>query len=142
MTRTIVIYGLSMAALLFLLKLLEYRFFVRDLSLEIYVGAVALLFVLIGVWAGGKIIGKRRTTVIVQRKFHLNEDELRRLEISQRELQVLQLMAEGFSNQEIADKLFISLSTVKTHTANLFSKLDSRRRTQAVQKAKELSLIQ
>lgn len=131
-----------MAVLLFLLKMLEYRFFVRDLSLEFYVGTVALVFVLLGIWAGAKIIGNRKTTVVVQREFHFNEDGLRKLEISQRELEVLQLMAGGLSNQEIADKLFISLSTVKTHAANLFSKLDTKRRTQAIQKAKELSLIQ
>ena len=141
MKRTIVIYGLSMAALLFLLKMLEYRFFVRDLSLEIYVGSIAVLFTVIGVWAGSKLIGKRKVKVIHQTHFELDEAALKQLGISQREYDVLQLMADGMSNQEIGDKLFISLSTVKTHSANLFVKLDAKRRTQAIQRAKELRLI-
>jgi two-component system, NarL family, response regulator LiaR len=141
MKRTIILYGLSMAALLFLLKMLEYRFFVKDLSLEIYVGSVAVLFTAIGIWAGSKLIGKRKVKVIHQTQFDLDEAALKQAGISQREYDVLQLMADGLSNQEIGDKLFISLSTVKTHSANLFVKLDAKRRTQAIQRAKELRLI-
>lgn len=130
-----------MAALLFLLKLLEYRFFVQDLSIEIYIGSVAVLFTALGIWAGSKIIGKGRVKLVQVTDFQLNEKALEQSGISQREYEVLQLMAEGHSNQEIGEKLFISLSTVKTHTASLFVKLDAKRRTQAIQKAKELGLI-
>ncbi len=142
MKRTIIIYGLSMAALLFFLKVLEYRFFVRDLSLEIYLGAVAVMFTIIGVWAGSKLISRGNVKVIQASSFEIDEATLDQSGISQREYDVLQLMALGMSNQEIGDKLFISLSTVKTHTANLFVKLDVKRRTQAIQRAKELRLIQ
>jgi NarL family two-component system response regulator LiaR len=139
MKRTILSYGLAMALLIFILKMLEYRFFVRDLSIEFYLGAIAVFFTTLGIWAGLKLT--RKKIVISNKGFQLNEPELQRLEISKREHEVLGLMAEGFSNQEIADKLFVSLNTVKTHASNLFLKLQVNRRTQAVQKAKELSLI-
>lgn len=128
-----------MAILIFLLKYLEYRLFVRDLSTEFYVGIVAVMFTILGVWAGLRLT--RKKIVLVGPDFVLNENALQRLEISKREHEVLQLMATGLSNQEIADKLFVSLNTIKTHTSNLFLKLDVKRRTQAVQKGKELRLI-
>ncbi len=139
MKRTILLYGLAMAILIFLLKYLEYRLFVRDLSVEFYVGIVAVMFTLLGVWAGLRLT--RKKIVLVGPDFILNENELLRLEISKREHEVLRLMAQGLSNQEIADKLFVSLNTIKTHTSNLFLKLEVKRRTQAVQRGKELRLI-
>jgi NarL family two-component system response regulator LiaR len=142
MQRTIMLYGASMALLIFLLKFIEYRFLARDLSLEFYLGLVAVLFTVIGVWAGIRITGKK--TVIITRPamdFRLNEEKLKQLGISKREHEVLELMATGLSNQEMADKLFVSLNTIKTHLSNLFIKLDVKRRTQAIQKAKELGLI-
>lgn len=139
MTRTIVIYGTVLAVLVFLLKFVEYRFLVRDLSIEFYIGAVAVLFTVLGIWAGRKLT--RKKVVTVGPAFVLNEVELQRLGISKREHEVLGLMAEGLSNQEIADHLFVSLNTVKTHTSNLFLKLEVSRRTQAVQRAKQLRLI-
>jgi DNA-binding CsgD family transcriptional regulator len=131
-----------MALLIFILKFVEYRFLVRDLSLEFYLGLVAVLFTVIGVWAGLRITGKK-TVVITQpaMDFRLNEETLKQRGISKREYEVLELMATGLSNQEIADKLFVSLNTVKTHLSNLFTKLDVKRRTQAIQRAKELRLI-
>lgn len=140
MKRTILLYGIALAALLFLLQWLQFSFFVRDLSLEFYLSVVAAVFTAVGIWAGLKLT-RSKTKVIIQSDFTFNEEELNRLGISKRELEVLQLMASGLSNQEIADKLFVSLNTVKTHSANLFVKLDAKRRTQAIQKAKELSLI-
>ncbi len=139
MKPTILIYGLAMAVLIFLLKYLEYRLFVRDLSIEFYVGIVAVMFAILGVWAGKRLT--RRKIVLVGPVFILNEDALQQLEISKREHEVLELMAQGLSNQEIADKLFVSLNTIKTHSSNLFLKLEVKRRTQAVQKGKELRLI-
>jgi NarL family two-component system response regulator LiaR len=139
MKRIILTYGFSLAALVFLLKYLEYRMFVRDLSIEFYVGIVALMFTILGVWVGQRFT--RQKVVMVGPDFILNENELIRLNISKREYEVFQLMAEGLSNQEIADKLFVSLNTIKTHTSNIFLKLEVNRRTQAVQKGKELRLI-
>jgi two-component system, NarL family, response regulator LiaR len=114
---------------------------VRDLSLEFYLAIVAILFMAIGVWAGLKITGKKNTTARLNDTFTVNEDQLRQMGISKREYEVLELMARGMSNQEIADTLFVSLNTVKTHTSNLFLKLDVKRRTQAIQQAKALGLI-
>lgn len=140
MTRTITLYGLALAALITLLKVLEYRLFVRDMSMEIYVGIIAILFTVLGVWAGLKLT-RKKTVVITNPNFQLDEARLEALGISKREYEVLELMAKGFSNQEIADKLFVSLNTIKTHSSNLFLKLEAKRRTQAIQRAKELSLI-
>jgi len=139
MKRTVIFYGFSLAALVFVLKYLEYRLIVRDLSIEFYVGLVALFFVTLGIWVGLKLT--RKQVVLIGPEFTLNEPALQRLGISKRELEVLELMARGLSNQEIADKLFVSLNTVKTHTSNLFVKLDVTRRTQAVRRGKELRLI-
>jgi len=141
MKRTILIYGLSLAALIFLLKFIEYRFLVRDLSLEFYIGAIAIFFTVLGVWVGLKLT-KKKTIIITNPPFQFDQSRIDSLGISKREYEVLELMAKGLSNQEIADKLFVSLNTIKTHSSNLFLKLEVSRRTQAVQKAKELQLIQ
>jgi DNA-binding NarL/FixJ family response regulator len=139
MRKTILLYGVAMAVLICILKAIEYRFLIRDISTELAIGLIAVLFAALGVWAGRKLT---RTRVVVSHPyFTLDETQLRRLGISKREYEVLELMSEGLSNQEIADKLFVSLSTVKTHSSNLFIKLDARRRTQAIQRAKELRLL-
>ena len=139
MKRSVLFYGLALAGLIFLLKFVEYHFLVRDLSLEFYIGTVALLFTIIGIWSGMQLSRKKQQPVIPSTQ--VDEKNLQRLAISKREQEVLGLMAKGYSNQEIADKLFLSLNTVKTHSSNLFLKLDVKRRTQAVQKAKLLRLI-
>lgn len=139
MKKIILIYGLALAVLIFGLKYLEYRLFVRDLSLEFYLSIVAVMFTGLGLWAGLKFT--RKKVVTVGPEFIFNEEELHHLGISKREHEVLELMARGLSNQEIADRLFVSLNTIKTHSSNLFLKLEVNRRTQAIQKAKELRLI-
>ncbi|RAW01883.1 helix-turn-helix transcriptional regulator [Pseudochryseolinea flava] len=142
MRRTVVLYSLALAALVFILKFLEYRYFVRDLSMEFYLGLVAVMFTALGVWAGYKLTRKKPVVVEVPvRSFVLDEGLLAQLTISKREYEVLELIAKGLSNQEIANKLFVSLNTVKTHTSNLFSKLDVKRRTQAIEKAQSLRLL-
>jgi two-component system, NarL family, response regulator LiaR len=144
MLRTILLYGISLAILATLLKLLEFQFFVRNLSVEIYIVIIAILFTAVGIWAGRKLVTPKKQiiqTIIDPEHFEINTEELKRKGISPREYEVLKLMARGYSNQEIAHQLFISLSTVKTHSANLFSKLEVKRRSQAVQQAKELRLI-
>ena len=143
MRKFIFIYGASLAALVFILKMLEYRYFVHDLSMEFYIGMIALVFTVVGVWIGLKLTRRKREVIVkeVRRDFVRNEKYLSECGISSREYEVLELLAQGFSNQEIAEKLFVSLNTIKTHIANIFLKLDVKRRTQAVQRAKELSLI-
>lgn len=128
-----------MAALIFLLKYLEYRLFVHDLSTEFYIGIIAVMFTILGIWVGLRLTQKK--VIVVNPPFEQDDREVQRLGISKREHEVLGLMAAGLSNQEIADKLFVSLNTVKTHISNLFLKLEVSRRTQAVEKAKKLRLI-
>lgn len=125
--------------LVLIMRMIEYRFLVRDLTLEFYVGIVAVFFTALGIWVGLRFT--RKKVVVINPEFQFNENEQSERGISKRELEVLELMAQGLANQEIADKLFVSLNTVKTHSSNLFSKLEVSRRTQAIQKAKELSLI-
>lgn len=143
MRRTIIIYGLSMAALLGLLKYFEYQFYVRDMPIEIYVGAIAVLFTAVGIWAGLRLTRPKIIQQIVESPavFQLDETNLQKLGISRREYEVLELLAAGHSNQEIADKLFISMSTVKTHVSNVLAKLEASRRTEAIARAKKLRII-
>lgn len=137
---TILIYGIALAVLVLALKFFQYRFLLRDLSVEVYVGLVALLFTAFGIWVGSKLLG-RTAQDTAKAPGRVDEEALRRTGISERELEVLVLMAQGLSNQEIADRLFVSLATVKSHASSLFGKLDVRRRTEAVHKAKSLGLI-
>ncbi len=147
--KATIFYSICLALLLFLLKWLELRFIIFDYSLEIYIGAIAFIFTALGIWLALKLSKPRIETVVVEKevyigrneKFVLNKSLVTKLEVSARELEILGLMAEGNSNQEIANRLFVSLSTVKTHNQNLFEKLDVKRRTQAIEKAKRLNLI-
>ena len=145
MKKHILIYGLCGGVLIVLLKLVEYRFLVVQHSIEIYGGLIALFFAGLGIWLGLRLT-KNKETVIVRevpapRSFTRNETRLRELGITRRELEILELIAHGLSNREIAEKLFVSENTVKTHSSRLFDKLSARRRTQAVQMGKELGLI-
>ncbi|TMI92279.1 MAG: DNA-binding response regulator [Bacteroidetes bacterium] len=147
--KATIVYSLCLALLLFLLKWLELRFIIFDYSLEIYIGAIALIFTGLGIWLALKLSKPKIKTVVVEKEvyisrnetFVLNESLVAKLELSNRELEILGLMAQGNSNQEIANRIFVSLSTVKTHNQNLFEKLDVKRRTQAIEKAKRLNLI-
>ena len=139
----LVLYGISMALLLFLLKWLELRFVIIDHALEVYIGAIAVIFTGLGIWLAMKIVKPKiiEREIYVNTPFTVNQKELELLNLSKRELEVLQLMADGLSNKEIADRLFVSLSTIKTHSNNLFDKMNVERRTQAVDKGKRLGLI-
>ena len=146
--RSIFIYGASLAVLLLLMKWLEWRFIIVDYAFELYAGALAIIFTLLGIWLALKLTRPKTNTVIAEKEviikagqFVLNEKELQKLGLSKREMEVLQLMAEGLSNHEIAARLFVSLNTIKTHSSKVFEKLEVNRRTQAVDKAKKLSLI-
>ncbi len=125
------------------------RYIIIDYQLEVYAGVVALIFTGLGIWLAFKLNKPKTQTVIIEKEvpvpkqinFILNEDELRKLNLSKRELEVLELMAAGLSNKEIAEKLFVSLNTIKTHSAQIFEKMEVKRRTQAVEMAKRLSII-
>jgi len=147
MTKEVLIYGLCGGVLIFLLRLIEYRYLMLEHSVEIYGGLIALLFVSLGIWVGLKLTKTKEVVVvkeipaIAQKDFRLNQERVRELGITRRELEILELIAGGLSNREIAEKLFVSENTVKTHSSRLFEKLNARRRTQAVQLGKENGLI-
>jgi two-component system, NarL family, response regulator LiaR len=141
------IYGLCGGILIVVLRLIEFRFLITQHSIEIYGGLIAALFAGLGIWLGLKLTKKKEVVVVKEvpvpaaQSFTLNEERQKDLGITRRELEILELIAQGLSNREIADKLFVSENTVKTHSSRLFDKLSARRRTQAVQIGKEMGLI-
>ena len=146
MKKHILIYGLCGGLLIVVLKLIEYRFLVVEHSIEIYGGLIAALFAGVGIWLGLRLTKKKETVIVREvpaaaQPFAVNEARLLELGITRREREILELIAAGLSNREIAEKLFVSENTVKTHSSRLFDKLSAKRRTQAVQIAKDLGLI-
>lgn len=145
--RSVLIYSISLAVALFLMKWLEWRFLIVSHAFEIYAGIIAVIFTALGIWLALKLSKPKIAVVTIEKDFSeskgfvLNQSALDETGISTRELEVLGLMAIGLSNEEIARRLFISLSTIKTHLSNVFFKLNVRRRTQAVDKAKRMGLI-
>ena len=143
--RDIVLYGLGGGVLIAVLKLTEYRFLVIEHSLEIYGGLVAALFAAVGIWLG-QTLTRKKPEVIVKEvaltgPFKVDEGRVTELGITPRELEILGLIASGLSNREIAERLFVSENTVKTHSSRLFDKLGAKRRTQAAQIGKQNRLI-
>jgi len=138
MWRRALLYGLALAAGTGLLQWLDWRHLARAQSETVYIAVVAGLFLALGVWAGIKLIGHRAPPAP---PFDGNPQAQASLGISPRELQVLEQLAAGLSNKEIADKLHVSPHTVKTHVARLYEKLGARRRTEAILKARELGLL-
>lgn len=151
MKRTVLVYGLLGGVLIVVLQVVEYRFLVLEHSLEIYGGIVAVIFSALGIWLGLRLT---RKTIVVREvpvpygvpvpasgPFTRNDARVAQLGITPRELEILEAIAAGLSNREIAERLFVSENTVKTHAARLFAKLSARRRTHAVQLAKEAGLI-
>ena len=136
MTRIIILYALGLAAGAFLLQWLQDTYFVRAFSTEIYIALIALAFAGLGVWAGMRLARRPASAT-----FEKNTAALAALGITLREQEVLALLAAGKSNKEIASKLGVSPNTVKTQIASLYQKLEVQRRTQAVQKARDLALI-
>ncbi len=149
--RLITIYGVALGALLLLLRWLEFRFVIIDHAFQVYVGSIALIFMCLGIWLTLKLAKPKVKveTVVVEKEVFVSrpsgyvpdDASLDKLGISRREWEVLSLIAAGMSNQEIAEKLFVSQNTIKTHSSNLFFKLGVKRRIQAVEKAKELGIL-
>jgi two-component system, NarL family, response regulator LiaR len=149
MKRHVLIFGLVGGLLIVALQYTEYRFIVIEHSVELYSALVAILFAAFGIWLGLRITRKRETIIVKEvlvpadpdAPFVLNTAQQQTLGITARELEILTLVARGLSNREIATQLFVSENTVKTHCARAFDKLGAARRTQAVQRGKELGLL-
>jgi len=147
MKRHVLIYGFIGGILITLLKWTEYRFLVIEHSLEIYGGLIGATFAALGIWLGLKLTGTRERVVVKEvpvpagQPFVPNERKREDLGITRRELEILELIAQGMSNREIAGKLYVSENTVKTHSSRVFDKLGAKRRTQAVQLGKECGLL-
>lgn len=145
--KPVLLYGLAGGALIAVLKYIEYQHFVRAYPTELYGGVVALIFTIIGIhfglrWTKPKeVVVVREVEVRVGGPFALNAEKLRELGLTPREHEILGLIAAGLSNREIAERLFVSENTVKTHSSRVFEKLGVNRRVQAVQRGKELGLI-
>lgn len=161
--RDILLYGVCGGLLIAALKLTEYRFLVVEHSVEIYGALVAALFAALGIWLGVTLTRKKPETIVQEKivekivtetiikevpaqagdndPFVADEARASQLGITARELEILGLIATGLSNREIADRLFVSENTVKTHSSRLFDKLGAKRRTQAVQIGKTARLI-
>jgi len=125
------IYGGVMGLLMLILEAVHYQTMIRDLEIEIYGAVIGLMFLMLGIWLGANFYKRKSREAF----------DAKRLGLSKREVEVLELLAEGFSNQEVADQLFVSLNTAKTHISNIYAKLNVKRRTQAIQKARDLAII-
>ena len=136
MKKTILIYAAGLAVAVFLLEWLEDRYLLGVIGTEIYIALIAGFFVILGVWVGNRLTGRARPAT-----FEKNAAALDSLGITDREYAVLELLAAGQANKEIARELGVSPNTVKTHVSRLYGKLEVARRTQAVQKARSLRLI-
>lgn len=134
MKRSYWLYGIVAGVLLVMLQAIQYKTMIRDMRLELFAGVIAILFMIVGVIVGLQFVKRKSANEV-------DTSKAEQLNLSERELEVLQLLADGYSNQEIADKLFVSLNTIKTHISNLYSKMNVGRRTQAVQKARDLAIL-
>jgi two-component system, NarL family, response regulator LiaR len=147
MKRHVLIYGLICGILIAVLKWTEYRFLVIEHSIEIYGGLTAATFAVLGIWLGLKLTGTKDRVVVKEVLVPAREpfvpDERKRedLGITRRECEILELIAQGMSNREIAGRLYLSENTIKTHSSRVFDKLGAKRRTHAVQLGKEFGLL-
>jgi DNA-binding NarL/FixJ family response regulator len=152
MRWSILLYGAALGLLLAALQFFQYRLLILDHARELYTVLIAALFAAVGIWAGRRW---RQGAPAPEQKPAagaalpsaaalpvLPADMAEKLGLTPREHEVLQLIAQGYSNQEIAERLYVSLNTVKTHVSNLLAKLESERRTQAVRKARALGLVE
>jgi len=141
--KHIALYSLAMALLVFLLKWLQWEYLITDNSLDVYIALIAVFFTVLGAWIATQLTNPTIQTVILEKKVHLSqpesfrlmETEVKKMNLTNREQEVLVLLVQGCTNAEIGDKLFLSVSTVKTHVSNLFLKMEVKNRIQAVEKA-------
>lgn len=136
MARTILLYALALAGAAFALQWLEYRYLARTFTTEIYIALIAVAFIALGIW-----LGRQLTPRPAPAGFTRNEAAIRSLGLTERECQILERLASGRSNKELARDLGISPNTVKTHVARVYEKLEVQKRVQAIEKARWLSLI-
>ena len=147
MRKHILLYGMIGGVLIAGLKFIEYRWLVVEHSIEIYGALVAVVFAAFGIWLGlrltrhTRIVEVREVMIETPADFVRDQEKLASLGITPRELEVLQLIADGLSNKEIAARVFVSENTIKTHSSRVFDKLGAQRRTQAVQIARAFRLI-
>ena len=147
MTKTVVLFGICMALLLALMKWVEYLFFIKDMALEVYIGIIGVFFTLLGSWIGWKLTRPKINAENPVGEAQVENQPVNELPVSNdyglspREHEVLVLIAKGLSYQEIADQLYVSITTVKTHASNIFSKMDVQRRTQAVMLGQKTGLL-
>lgn len=149
MKRSVLMYGILAGLLIPLLRWTEYRFLVVEHSLQIYGALTAITFAVLGIWLGSRLSGRSaalpgHSAALPETRAHpFVPDESKRadLSITRREMEILELIAEGLSNREIAERLFVSENTVKTHSSRILSKLGAKRRTHAVQIGKEFGLL-
>lgn len=139
MLKTILRFGFIVIALLILFQLSNASLFIPSISADLVIGIGAIILISLGIYLGGNI--KKDKIVEVRVPTKIDEDQIKALGLSSREMEVLQLIAEGLSNSEIGERLFIAETTIKSHVSNLFVKLDVKRRTQAVTRAKALNVI-
>ena len=143
---SIVGYGASAGLLIAVLKFIDYRFLVIEHSVQIYGALIAGVFAAVGIWLGltltkEKIVVQHVEVPVPAGPFVFNQAKADELTLTPREIEVLGLMAEGLSNKQMAERLFVSENTIKTHCSRIFDKLGAGRRTQAVQLAKQHGLI-
>jgi DNA-binding CsgD family transcriptional regulator len=147
MKRHVLIYGLVGGLLVTVLQWTEYRFLVLEHSIEIYGALIGAIFAVLGIWLGIKLTGTRQTIVVKEvpvpagGSFVTDDKKREDLGITRREIEILELIAQGMSTREIAGKLYVSENTVKTHSSRVFDKLGAKRRTQAVQLGREFGLL-
>lgn len=147
MRKHVLLYGLLGGILIAGLQLIGYRWLIVEHAVEIYGALVATVFALVGIWLGRRLTRRVETVVVHERLvpapavFVRDEGRLAALGITPRELEILELIAQGLSNREIATQVNVSENTVKTHSSRVFDKLGARRRTEAVQRGREFGLI-
>jgi DNA-binding CsgD family transcriptional regulator len=137
MWRTVILYGSGLAVAAVALEQLKFRYAASEISTDVYVGLLALGFTALGLWVGHRLTAKKPAA-----PFERNSAAIATLGLTPRECQILDLLASGQSNKELAKILGVSPNTVKTHVASLFAKLEVDRRVKAIEKARFLSLIQ
>jgi DNA-binding CsgD family transcriptional regulator len=135
-TRLVLLYALALALGVAALEWLEYRYLIRTFPTEIYIVLIAMGFAGLGLWAGQKLTARRPAG-----PFERNQAAIRSLRLTERECEILERLASGGSNKELARELGISPNTVKTHVARVYEKLEVQRRVHAIEKARWLSLI-